>query len=204
MAPGELGQEKSSELRQVVIPMLGKFKGEHGERWHLLLIAEETASGFKPQTWTDRVASLLCLEGKKEGAVICEEDGSMIPFTKIEDEFHAQLLKIQESHPHLIGPLGVDQASLDLQNRWTSIEKKQGVLSSFRCPLVIERQEANPNPNHCVTLFDFDWGWIPFVVSSGDQKFTLLTQGYKPVETSDWLLFQITFGSRVETYYPFT
>eukprot|EP00957_Ditylum_brightwellii_P170369 12967759-Ditylum_brightwellii.AAC.1 len=35
------------ELQHVVIPLLGEFKGERREHWHLQLTSAESASGFK-------------------------------------------------------------------------------------------------------------------------------------------------------------
>jgi hypothetical protein len=35
--------------RHVVAPLLGRFKGEDGERYHLLLMAEVTSSGLEPR-----------------------------------------------------------------------------------------------------------------------------------------------------------
>eukprot|EP00957_Ditylum_brightwellii_P089132 6787442-Ditylum_brightwellii.AAC.1 len=40
----EHGWEEEEALRQVVIPLLGQFKGEQTEHWHLILIASHTAS----------------------------------------------------------------------------------------------------------------------------------------------------------------
>eukprot|EP00957_Ditylum_brightwellii_P159747 12158793-Ditylum_brightwellii.AAC.1 len=57
-------KEEEAELRHVVIPLLGEFKWEKGEHWHLLLLADITASGFKLRTWTERVALMLKMEGK--------------------------------------------------------------------------------------------------------------------------------------------
>ena len=33
----------------VVVSLLGRFKNEGGERWNLMLVASEIASGFKPR-----------------------------------------------------------------------------------------------------------------------------------------------------------
>eukprot|EP00957_Ditylum_brightwellii_P141193 10757190-Ditylum_brightwellii.AAC.1 len=144
------GKTEDLEKRHVVIPLLGEFKGELGERWHLLLLADTTKSRFKPSIWTERVALLLRQEGKQEGAVMCEEDGSLLSSSKVEDEFHWQLAQVQALHPHLISPSvdvseinglsrsmqrgshsratdeGVDKETRNMQKRWQTIESKQG------------------------------------------------------------------------------
>eukprot|EP00957_Ditylum_brightwellii_P146538 11156334-Ditylum_brightwellii.AAC.1 len=48
------GKMEDPESRHVITALLGKFKGELGERWHLLLLAETTQSGFRPRVWTKR------------------------------------------------------------------------------------------------------------------------------------------------------
>eukprot|EP00957_Ditylum_brightwellii_P141369 10771484-Ditylum_brightwellii.AAC.1 len=48
------GKGEYPETRHVVIPLLGEFKGERGEQWHLLLLSDVTSSGFKPQLWTEQ------------------------------------------------------------------------------------------------------------------------------------------------------
>eukprot|EP00957_Ditylum_brightwellii_P177654 13531802-Ditylum_brightwellii.AAC.1 len=53
----------------------------------------------------EQVATMLKKEGKTDGAVMCEEDGPLLSAANLEDEFHAQLQKIQTSqtsHPRLI------------------------------------------------------------------------------------------------------
>eukprot|EP00957_Ditylum_brightwellii_P192536 14659213-Ditylum_brightwellii.AAC.2 len=43
------GKKEPKDLRHIAIPLLGEFKEEQGEKWHLLLLADETVSGFKPR-----------------------------------------------------------------------------------------------------------------------------------------------------------
>eukprot|EP00957_Ditylum_brightwellii_P193154 14707645-Ditylum_brightwellii.AAC.1 len=144
------GKNEPKELCHVVIPLLGEFKGERGEWWHLLLLSDVTESGFKPQLWAEWVAAMLRGEGKHHGLVMCDEDGNLLSTAQVEDEFHAQLICVQATHPHLLhasvdvtelhglsrspcqGSLscatdqGVPKELCNLQNRWKSIEAKQG------------------------------------------------------------------------------
>eukprot|EP00957_Ditylum_brightwellii_P111852 8531107-Ditylum_brightwellii.AAC.2 len=96
------GKKEQEHLRHIVIALLGEFKGKCRERWHLLLLTDTTESGFKPRIWTERVAKLLTAELKKEGVVMCKLDGSLMSSHKLEEEFHTQLSRVQESHPQLI------------------------------------------------------------------------------------------------------
>eukprot|EP00957_Ditylum_brightwellii_P031206 2365089-Ditylum_brightwellii.AAC.1 len=135
------GKTGDPETNHVVIPLLGEFKGERGERWHLLLLADVTSSGFKPHIWTERVAAKLKVEGRTSGPVMCDEEGKCMLSLHVEDIFHQQLERVQTSHPRLIdasadvaelygisrspqrGSLsratdqGINKESRDLQNR---------------------------------------------------------------------------------------
>eukprot|EP00957_Ditylum_brightwellii_P151967 11572186-Ditylum_brightwellii.AAC.1 len=99
--------------RHIVIPLLGDFKYKQGEWWHLLLIAATPSSGFKPQIWLDIVVALLKAEGKGEGPVICDEDGTLISANKLEDTFHEHLIKIL-------------MTKRLIQNHWKTFENSQG------------------------------------------------------------------------------
>ena len=144
------GTYVGEEYPHVVIPLLGRFKNEVGERWHLMLAAERTNSGFEIGKWTRRVAKMLKLEGKTSGPVLCNEDGSLINAYEIDAEFHRQLVKIQEGRPDLLHnrvnvetefsifrslrrgstsratEVGVSQTAIDLQNRWRTVEYNKG------------------------------------------------------------------------------
>eukprot|EP00957_Ditylum_brightwellii_P082662 6285451-Ditylum_brightwellii.AAC.1 len=77
--------EEHEELRYMVIPLLGEFKGEQGKWWHLVLIADMTKSGFQPRLWTDQVILLLKAEGDTSGPVMCHEDGTLISSSLMEE-----------------------------------------------------------------------------------------------------------------------
>eukprot|EP00957_Ditylum_brightwellii_P207731 15354287-Ditylum_brightwellii.AAC.2 len=47
---------------------------------------------------------MLKAEGKIDGAVMCEADGTLLLTSKVEDEFHKQLQHVQKPHQHLINP----------------------------------------------------------------------------------------------------
>jgi hypothetical protein len=51
----------------VVATLLGRLKGEEGERYHMLLMASETGSGLKVQKWLERLVTLCEGQGKFYG-----------------------------------------------------------------------------------------------------------------------------------------
>eukprot|EP00957_Ditylum_brightwellii_P069282 5259324-Ditylum_brightwellii.AAC.1 len=87
------------EIQHVVIPLLGEFKGERGECWHLALMADVMTSGFRPA------------EGRTAGPVMCNSKRELLTSSQVEKEFHAQLARVQLSHPLLIDPT-IDGAKL--------------------------------------------------------------------------------------------
>ena len=137
----------------VVIPLLGRFKNEDGERWHLMVAAAETSSGFKVRQWVDLLVEVLRRERRKEGPAFCKEDGTMISPQAMDAEFVKQLQKVQEIRPDLIAPsidVGqhysifrslrrgstarardqkVDKDCVDVHNRWRTMERTSGQRS---------------------------------------------------------------------------
>ena len=148
------GKEVEEEIPFVVIPLLGRFKNEDGEQWHLMLSASVTGSGFKVRQWVERMASILKIEGRNSGPAFCHASGLVIKTSEIDAEFHSQLELIQEKRPDLIaanidvredysvflslrrgytsrvGELGLPDPIVDLHNRWRKVESGGGTIFS--------------------------------------------------------------------------
>ena len=58
------GIGETEEHPYVVIPILGRFKNESREIWHLMLCSSSTVSEFKPRVWVERLLTLLLKGGK--------------------------------------------------------------------------------------------------------------------------------------------
>ena len=134
----------------VVIPLLGRFKNEIGERLHLMLSVNVTKSGFKVRKWVERLVRMLVKEGKTDGPAICDKEGFLMESMTINKEFREQLAIVQSSRPDLIKPSidvftlynirrslrrgsssiarreRVDQTIIDLVNRWSVRENSRG------------------------------------------------------------------------------
>eukprot|EP00957_Ditylum_brightwellii_P039703 3003975-Ditylum_brightwellii.AAC.1 len=95
-------KEGEKETQHMVIPLLGEFKCERGEHCHLLLLADVTASGFTLWLWAEQVAGMLKAEGRTSGPVMCNSKGKFLTSSQVEEKFHAQLARVQLSHPQLI------------------------------------------------------------------------------------------------------
>eukprot|EP00957_Ditylum_brightwellii_P144454 11003848-Ditylum_brightwellii.AAC.1 len=81
--------------------------------WLLLYCASLKASMENDgiYSYSQMVAALLKAEGKTDGPVMCEPDGTLLYTFKVEEEFHNQLQRVKMSHPHLIDP-ALDVADL--------------------------------------------------------------------------------------------
>jgi hypothetical protein len=139
----------------VVAPLLGRFKNELGERYHLFLLASETASGLKPREWLERLVAVRFEEGRVQGPAFCDENGRMEYSRTYEELFLEVLLEIQEERPDLIPEsvdisdhglsrswrrsstsaavaLGLEDSDIDFMNRWRTVESARGRRPVFR------------------------------------------------------------------------
>ena len=57
---GEIDKGRiDKDILHVVVPLLGRFKGETGERCYLLLLANTTDSGIQMRKWVERAAVMV-------------------------------------------------------------------------------------------------------------------------------------------------
>ena len=148
------GADPSEETPFVLIPLLGRFKGEEGERWHLMMSVSTTASGFQVRKWIERLVMLLQFENHTVGPAFCKPDGKSYIPAEVDEEFQTQLEKVQLSHPNLIEPslnvrewfsifrslrrgstaraaeLDVSDQVTNLHNRWRTTEFLKGSRST--------------------------------------------------------------------------
>jgi len=132
----------------IAIPLLGSFKNEDGERWHIMLSVSVTKSGFDVRKWAERIVNILRSENKNSGPAFCHAAGKAIKSSELDTEFHNQLEVIQDQRPDLIKPniniremysvfrslrrgctsrtgeLNVPDNVVNLHNRWRNLEYK--------------------------------------------------------------------------------
>ena len=141
----------------VVVPLLGRFKGETGERSHLLIMANTTKSGIAIRSWVERMVGWLESKGLTEvGPAICDEGGSLLPAYLVDLEFKNQIERVRERCPDLIErsvdisksfaifrslrrgsqtratEAGVDERTIDLINRWRKNERRRMTAMPMR------------------------------------------------------------------------
>ena len=147
-------KEGSTKEDHVVIPLLGRFKNEDGERWHVMASVSVTHSGFKVRQWIERLVRMLKKEDRGLGPAFCDLNGETIKYSWMDEKFVEMVKRAQSSHPHLIDQaidvgehfsifrsirkgstaravdMKVDQITIDLHNRWRTLETRQGSKSS--------------------------------------------------------------------------
>ena len=151
------GRNLEGNKGHVVIPLMGRFKQESGERNLIIVLANVTKGGLEVRRWVDLLTGLLHAEdkGKEVGPALCHEDGFMIQMWKVNGELHTQLKKIQDESIGLI-PIdlevderfkvyrsfrrgattrakeqGVDEPTIEMNNRWRKWQNKQGSLPNL-------------------------------------------------------------------------
>ena len=134
----------------VIIPLLGQFKGETGERYHLTPMADVTNSGLQVKLWAKRLVFVRERQGRIRGPAFCDANGEVAKAKPIEQALMDMLVGIQEKNPQVIGAevdiyeqfgvsrsfrrgatstartRGVDDRQVTLINRWRSFEAGKG------------------------------------------------------------------------------
>jgi hypothetical protein len=138
------------EYPHLVVPLLGRLKGEMGERYHMMILARETASGFGPGKWADRLAGELRRKGRQNGFLFQNSRGKQAKIGSYEDEFLDRIVSVRTRRSNLFEP-GVDvmevyslrrslrrgstseavnkqvpQFIINMNNRWRQFEAARG------------------------------------------------------------------------------
>lgn len=108
---------------EVVVPLLGRFKGEHHSKQHLLSSKGVTGSGIQVKQWVRRIIAVHRVKGRTSGPAFVNEEGYQSNTTEMNDLFLQLLGEIYEESPSLFG-LDVKEAS-DLADKFN-------VFRSFR------------------------------------------------------------------------
>ena len=91
------------EHPHVPVTLLGRFKGETGDRYHIMPIALVSKSGVTPVIWIVRLLELYEQLGIQKGWVFRTKKGDQAKQSDYEGIFFEGLRRIQEDRPDLIG-----------------------------------------------------------------------------------------------------
>ena len=107
----------------VVVPLLGRFKGEHHAKQHLLTSKGTTGSGIRVKIWLRRILAVHRNCGRTSGPAFVNEDGYQTSTSEMNDSFLKLLGEIYEETPRLFG-LDIKEAG--------DLPEKFNVFRSFR------------------------------------------------------------------------
>jgi hypothetical protein len=137
-------------VKYVIIPLLGRFKGEEGERYHLTPLAYRSDSGINIGVWVERLVWTKQLHKQSHGPAFSDRSGKLISSNWIEMEILDRLHEIQTTNPEIISQdvnvyedfgisrsfrrgattqarnKGVQENDIDAMNRWRSTEQAKG------------------------------------------------------------------------------
>jgi hypothetical protein len=119
--------------RYVIIPLLGRFKNEDGEHYHLMPLAWETASGLQPGLWVSRLVRLKVFQGLLRGPAFSNRRGQPLDSRWLELELLDRLHAIQGEHPDLI--------AADV-----NVHEDYGISRSFRRGATTEARNRGVKP----------------------------------------------------------
>jgi hypothetical protein len=134
----------------LIVPLLGRLKGETGERYHMMVMARESRSGIVGGVWADRVVEVNRRNNRSKGYVFTKGRARQAKIADFEDEFINRLEGLKLVRPGLFEP-GIDVAAayslfrslrrgsnteairnkvataiIDLNNRWRKFERARG------------------------------------------------------------------------------
>jgi hypothetical protein len=148
-APGD------GQIPHVVVPLLGRFKNEVGERHHLMFLASKTATELEPWRWIESLIGVREAEGRINGPAFAAPDGCVEESSIYEAVMVEGLLRVQAKRGDLIGKevdvseaygvsqsfrrgsvthagnQGVSKSDIMTTNRWRTVETARGTKPSL-------------------------------------------------------------------------
>ena len=112
------------DSNDVVIPLLGRFKGEHHARQHLMMSKNTTGSGIPVKKWVQRMLVVHRAAGRVTGPVFANEQGYQLSILEMNEVFLEVLGEIYDEMPELFPREVIQEASV--------LPEKYNVFRSFR------------------------------------------------------------------------
>ena len=155
----------------VIISLLGRFKGEEGDRMHVFPLSSVTKTGIRIRLWLERLVALLRKEGKTDCPAFCDEEGFQLAMSDIEAIMHPVLKNLQKDRSFKdVIPKGLDvevefrlarslrrgaenqaldnkvpDSTVNLVNRWGRYERNRGAEPGFN---MLEHYAASTNTRY--------------------------------------------------------
>lgn len=144
-----LTEEEVARLPAVCICLIGKFKGETGERYHSVVVANQSTSGLETRWWVEKLLAVCESEGRRSGLAFAGPDGAPLESAEFNALFRQYLCRLQLEHEEVFsakedvtrygisrtlrksavsraGRAGLPEDVLNTMNRWRTVENAKG------------------------------------------------------------------------------
>jgi hypothetical protein len=139
-----------NECPHLVVPLLGRLKGETGECYHMMILARETGSGIWLWLWADRLGKSLGQRGRTNGFVFQTSRGKQAKIGVYDAEYLDRLVGVSGRRARLFDPRinvmevyslgrslergsttrasngGIPKEIIKMNNRWRKLEAAHG------------------------------------------------------------------------------
>lgn len=143
-------------MPHVVVALLGRFKTEIGEKYHLMPLVIRTKTGLEPFKWVERMLVWYDQIGETRGWVFRNKKGEQARASDYEFDILNELVNIQLEFPDVVGKnvnvfeefgvnrsfrrgsdahainQGVSKDDIERNNRWRSVENAKGRAPRLR------------------------------------------------------------------------
>ncbi len=143
------------KIPHVVVPLLGRFKNEVGERHHLIFLASKTATELEPRRWIEALIRVREAEGRINGPAFVASDGCVEDSSVYQAVIVEALIRVQAKRSDLIGKeidvseaygvsrsfrrgsvthagnQKVSESDVTATNRWRTVEMARGTKPSL-------------------------------------------------------------------------
>lgn len=144
-----LTEEECSNLPEVCLCLLGKFKGENNERCHSVVLPNVTSSGLEVRWWIEKLLEVCESEGRTSGYAFWRDNKTPPRVMEYNALVRDYLREIQDNKPELFDPehdlsrygtsrtyrkssenrarrAGIKADDIKVMNRWNVFENAQG------------------------------------------------------------------------------
>ena len=96
--------DQSGRDDYIILPLLGRFKGETGERYHLTPLAANTKSGIQTGLWIMLLLRMHEKLGNERGPAFIDKYGNRMTSKQMQPIILNALLRVQSKKNHIISP----------------------------------------------------------------------------------------------------
>ena len=149
MKKGILTEKECGELPEVCICLIGKFKGETGERYHSIVLANTSQSGLETRWWIEKLMEVCESEGRMTGYAFADQMGQELETAEFNALVRHYLQEMRSDDPDKYNlnedmarygisrtyrkasesrarRAGIKEEEVTIMNRWHTFESAKG------------------------------------------------------------------------------